>query len=66
MSDFECPHCGEQIDIEAYEISGLITLHGDGPAQEVECMCCEKAFWVKEAVSRDFTAGFTEEEATRW
>lgn len=51
----KCPHCGtiQSNDDYSYPVSYW---GEEGPA-EIECVECEKKFWVKELVERTYSVG---------
>ena len=59
-----CPHCGEFNQFEFCDGDGrLVTWWGDDGPKEYECRRCDREFFVREHVSRFYTAGKTPEEA---
>jgi hypothetical protein len=59
-----CPHCGQFNRFEFCDGDGrLVTYWGDGGPHEYECQDCERVFFVREYVIRNFEAGKTKEVA---
>lgn len=63
-NDIECPHCNENQHYEICDgaLSESITYWGEGGPIEYECKYCDKKFFIKECVIRDFEVGKVEED----
>ena len=60
--EISCPHCGENQGIDSENLSGLVTYWGEDGAEKMECVDCEKDFYIKEEVSRHWDIAKLEED----
>lgn len=59
-----CPHCSAEIDMTVGErLQGHVSYYGDEEPSPIACPSCDGDFYLKEHVSRWWTAGRTPEEA---
>jgi DNA-directed RNA polymerase subunit RPC12/RpoP len=59
-NEIECPHCGNKgVDFENLE--GIVSYWGEDGADERTCGECDKTYFIKEVVSRDFKVAKKEE-----
>ena len=61
-NEIPCPHC-KQIQPDMFEsLSGLVTYWAEEGAQSMECVYCDKEFWLQEEVSRTWEVAKTEKD----
>jgi transposase-like protein len=59
-----CPHCRHEADMTDCEaIQGHVTYWGEDGPKPFECHSCGTTFYLKENITRSWTAGRTPDEA---
>ncbi len=61
-----CPHCSAEVDMtDGERVMGHVSYWGEDEPAGITCPSCEVDFYLKEHVSRWWTAGRSPEEADK-